>query len=330
MLADLAILIPVYQREEGAICAVRSIVDQASEQLEQGSLIIHVRDDASPDIVPASLIKTLSSIHPSILIDVNPANLGMSANIRSMVLDCKAAFCTILTDDDWFEAGSISFLLRFIREIRNNSQYLVTSVFCPRYSYSESGSHVSTSCRIAESDLIVTSDPVNTMWLADKGYILTGLFFRPDHIDHIFWANHEDNAFFPILYFASLLCRGSCVYIDRPLVHHTVGNLCHWEAWGCTQRAQQQRLCRDFLAAIFLVHRYIKQESSLQSRIKLWRPTISAYRNRLVEMRKTVWGAPKSCIPASLWLNPLFLIAFSSFLYFSARTGFDYVEQRAS
>jgi glycosyltransferase involved in cell wall biosynthesis len=330
MEAHLSILIPVFQREESAIRAVSSIVNQASEQLELGSLLIHVRDDASPSIDSQRLIRTLESIHKSILVDVNPINLGMSANIRSMVLDCKATFCTILTDDDWFEADAISFLLEYIRGIKSDSRSLITSFFCPRYSYSESGVHVSTSCRISDSDLIVASNPVNTMRFADKGYILTGLFFRPDVVDHDFWAKHEDNAFFPVLYFASLLCRGNCAYVDRALVHHTVGNVCHWEAWGSTQRAQQQRLCKDFLDAIFLVHGYVKKKSMIQDRMKLWRPAISAYRNRLVEMRKTVWGAPELCIPAYLWFNLLFLIAFSAFAYFSARTRLQYVNKRAS
>lgn len=330
MVADLTILIPVYQREEGAIRAVRSIVSQATEQLELGCLFIHVRDDASPSINFETLAKTLRTLHPSILVDSNPSNLGMSANIRSMVLECKSAFCTVLTDDDWFEAGSISFLIEFIQGVGSDSRNMVSSFFCPRYSYSESGVHISTSCRISKSDLIIASNPINTMRLADKGYILTGLFFRPDHVDYTFWTNHEDNAFFPILYFTSLLCRGDCAYIDRSLVHHTVGNLCHWEAWGSTQTTQQQRLCRDFLTAIFLAHSYVKQKSMFQDRIKLWRPVISAYRNRLVEMRKTVWGAAKQCIPATLWLNPLFLIAFSAFAYFTARTSLNVFAERSS
>lgn len=166
--------------------------------------------------------------------------------------------------------------------------------------------------------------------LADKGYILTGLFFRPDLIDHVFWADHQDNAFFPILYFASLLSRGSCAYIDRSLVHHTVDNLCHWEAWGSTQRAQQQRLCRDFLTAIFLVHSYVKRTAGFKDKLNLWIPVFTAYRNRLVEMRKTIWAAPAVSIPPMLWMNALFLIAFSAFTYFSFRTNFDGFTGRAT
>ena len=101
MVPSLAVLIPLYQRREGAIRAVQSIVSQANVELENGSLLIHVRDDSSPDIEFTSLVKLIKSIHPSISIDRNSTNLGMSANIRSMVLDCKASFCTILTDDDW-------------------------------------------------------------------------------------------------------------------------------------------------------------------------------------------------------------------------------------
>ena len=93
MVANLAVLIPVYQRREGAIRAIESIVAQAKDELEKGSLLIHVRDDASPDIEFKSLEQLIKSIHPSISIDENSKNLGMSANIRSMVLDCHAYFC---------------------------------------------------------------------------------------------------------------------------------------------------------------------------------------------------------------------------------------------
>lgn len=320
MVAEFAILIPVYRREEGAIRAVRSIVNQASEELELGSLTIHVRDDASPNIDRSKLTRNLKAIHPSISIDANPNNLGMSANIRSMVLECKAAFCTILTDDDWFENNSISYILDFIRKINCQPLSTIASIFCPRYSYTEAGKHVSTSCRFSSANIVIPSNPVSTMELADQGYILTGLFFRPEHIDQAFWAENEDNAFFPVLYFASLLCGGSCIYLDRPLIHHTVFNLCHWDAWGNTTQAQQERLCRDFLMAISLVHTYLlpRCQSTLE-KIRLWRPAIKAYRNRLIEMRAYVWPTPSRCIPKILWTDPRFLLAFILFAYFSIR-----------
>ena len=320
-MAELAILVPVYQREEGAIRAVRSVVSQAHQELSQGSLTLHVRDDASKSMDSERFKAQLLSIHPCISIDFNAVNLGMSANIRSMVLECKAAFCSILTDDDWLEPGSIDHLLSVIRRLENDRSHSVSSIFYPRYSYTESGAHACTSCRIASADVVFPSDPVTTMRLADKGYILTGLFFRPDLVDQEFWARYESNAFFPILYFASLLNRGSCIYFDKPLVHHTVFNLCHWEAWGATTQAQQERLCRDFLAAISLVYRYLKPRCrSLKDRILLWPPAVRAYRRGLVEMKGCVWHAPLRCIPKALWLEPRFLIAFSGFLYFSVRT----------
>lgn len=320
MVADLAILIPVYQREEGVIRAVRSIVSQSSAHLLLGSLEVRVRDDASPSIDPQRLINTLKSIHPSILIDINPINLGMSANIRSMVMECSAAFCTILTDDDWFEADSISFVLEFIEDTRRSAQSLVSSFFCPRYSYTENGDHVSTSCRFSTKSMLIPSSPLSTMRLADQGYILTGLFFRPELVDQAFWAENESNAFFPVLYFATLLCRGSCIYLDRALVHHTVLNTCHWEAWGNSTQAQQERLCRDFLLAISLVHEYLlPQCKSVLERIKLWKPAIIAYRNRMVEMKSYVWHSPERCIPRQLWIDPRFLLGFMLFAYFSVR-----------
>ena len=286
--AEPCCLIPLYQRREGAIRAVQSIVSQANVELENGSLLIHVRDDSSPDIEFTSLVKLIKSIHPSISIDRNSTNLGMSANIRSMVLDCKASFCTILTDDDWLERGSISFVMEFIQDINSGLRNDVSCLFCPRFSYNELNVYVSTSCRISDSDFTISSSPINTARFADKGYILTGLFFRPDLVDHSFWSFHEHNAFFPILYFASLLSMGDCSYVDRPLVHHTVDNLCHWEAWGMTFREQQQRLCRDFLSAVHLVHGYVKPNIMLLERYNLWIPKIITNRNRIVEMLKVV------------------------------------------
>lgn len=321
-MADLAILVPVYQREEGALRAVGSVVNQARQELDRGVLSIHVRDDASPDIDAERLTTALRAIHPAIRVDVNPANLGMSANIRSMVSGCRAEFCSILTDDDWFEPGSIADLLAVIQNLKESPGERTSCFFCPRYSYTEAGEHVCTSCRVATSDTVFASHPVSTMKLADQGYILTGLFFRPDLIDHTFWEKHESNAFFPVLYFATLLSRGSCLYLERPWVRHTVANLCHWQAWGSTKRAQQQRLCRDFLTAISLVHGYLTPRCrSLKERLLLWPPAIKAYRRRLIEMRTWVWQSPGKCIPVLLWLNPLFLFAFVGFLYFSLRSG---------
>ncbi|MEO1002599.1 MAG: glycosyltransferase family 2 protein [Cyanobacteria bacterium J06638_7] len=322
-MGQLAILVPVYQREHGALRAVRSVLSQAGRHLDQGSLTIHVRDDASPSIDAERFRSACHALDPRIAVDINPSNLGMSANIRLMVSQCTAAFCTILTDDDWFEPGSIDLVIDTIHGLdRSCPEQVVASVFCPRYSYTEAGQLAGISCRIATGDKVMLPSPLSAMEIADEGYILTGLFFRPGLVDQAFWGRHQENAFFPILYFASLLIRGSCLYLDQPLVHHTVFNHCHWQAWGNTVVQQQQRLCRDFLLAIRLVHCYLRPHcGSLAVRLSLWPAAVRAYRDRLVEMRMRVWDAPMRCIPWRLWLDPLFLVAFCAYVYFMARTG---------
>ena len=321
-LAGLAILVPVYQREQDALRAVRSVVSQAGTYLDRGLLSIQLRDDASPAIDARRFSSACRSLHPRIEVAINPSNLGMSENIRLMVQSCTASFCTILTDDDWFEPGSIDVVMETIERLDSSPPALdVASLFCPRYSYTEAGNLVGVSCRIAMADRLLMPSPASTMKLVDKGYILTGLFFRPRLVDHGFWAKHQSNAFFPILYFASLLDRGASLYLDRPLVHHTVLNRCHWEAWGATAVEQQQRLCRDFLEALYLVHGYLKPRcGSWPERLSLWPALVRAYRDRLVEMRQYVRAYPRRCIPWWLWLDPLFLLAFSGYGYFMVRT----------
>jgi len=124
------------------------------------------------------------------------------------------------------------------------------------------------------------------MRLADKAYILTGLFF-PRFVDQEFLGEkYASNAFFPILYFAAFSPR-YCIY-SITLVQSHCFYLCHWRSLGRdAAQAQQERLVRDFLAAISLVYRYLECSvcRSLKDRILLWPPAMQAYRRRLVEMK---------------------------------------------
>lgn len=177
-MAGLAILVPVYQREQDALRAVRSVVSQAGTYLDRGLLSIQLRDDASPAIDARRFSSACRSLHPRIEVAINPSNLGMSENIRLMVQSCTASFCTILTDDDWFEPGSIDVVMETIERLDSSPPALdVASLFCPRYSYTEAGNLVGVSCRIAMADRLLMPSPASTMKLVDKGYILTGLFF---------------------------------------------------------------------------------------------------------------------------------------------------------
>jgi glycosyltransferase involved in cell wall biosynthesis len=317
----LSVLIPVYQRFEGALQACQSVLTHNQDDLEAGKIHVLVCDDASPSIDPEALGKEIATIHPLIEFKRNTNNLGMSANILEMVAACRSLYCTILTDDDWFEPGALTEILALLESplIRREA---VTSILSPRYSYLESGELVTISCRIRESNQLFPSNPRgNALALAECAYILSGYFFRPDCVDLGLWRQHIENAFFPIIYCASIIRTGSTFYLDQSLVHHTSQNLCHWEAWGASDRAQQIRLCHDYLESLAIVSEYTRsQYRGLRDQIRGYQERSKAYIKRLIEKQSVVVANPIPCIPRRLWLDPAFIQALAGFLYFMLRT----------
>jgi len=65
-------------------------------------------------------------------------------------LDARLHFCSILTDDDWLEPGSITTTCSLDPSLETIVAHSVQA-FLPRYSYTESGAHACTSCRIASA-----------------------------------------------------------------------------------------------------------------------------------------------------------------------------------
>ena len=275
----LTVLIPVYQRFDGALRACRSVLDHNRQELESGRIQVVVCDDASPSIDPDLLKQDLAVIHPLINYRRNKTNLGMSANILSMVASCHSFLCTVLTDDDWFEPGALAEILTLLDAAWFHHDS-VTSIFSPRYSYLESGEFATISCRLDTSNRLFPSLAQGCLLpLAEAAYILSGYFFRPDCVDVRLWRQHIHNAFFPIIYCASILRTGATLYLDQPLVHHTTQNLCHWEAWGASDQAQQQRLCHDYLEALAVVSKLCRPGAlSLKQRFNHHRERCKAFR----------------------------------------------------
>jgi hypothetical protein len=317
----LSVLIPVYQRFEGALEACRSVLTHNQGDLEAGRIHVLVCDDASPSIAPEALGQEIAALHPLIEFSRNAKNRGMSANILEMVASCRSLYCTILTDDDWFEPGALTDILHILESpfIRRET---VTSILSPRYSYLETGQLISVSCRIHESNQLFPANPRgNALELAECAYILSGYFFRPDCVDFGLWHQHIRNAFFPIIYCASIISIGSTFYLDQSLVHHTTQNQCHWEAWGASDQAQQIRLCHDYLESLAVVSDYnSRQYRGLKDQIRGHQARSRAYIRRLIEKQAIVLANPAPCIPRRLWLDPAFLQALAGFLYFMLRT----------
>lgn len=318
--AILTVLIPVYQRFDGALRASLSVVAHNRSDLEAGHIRLVVCDDASPAIDAADLHQKLAAIHPAIEFRRNPSNLGMSANILAMVSSCRSFYSTILTDDDWYEPGALSTVLQLLQSFVK--EHNITSILSPRYSYLETGELVTVSCRIQEGNhLFQQNSKGPPLALAEGAYILSGYFFRPDCIDYNLWRQHVHNAFFPILYCASILQTGATFYLDQPLVHHTTQNQCHWQAWGASDQAQQIRLCHDYLQALAIVSRYRRpQKASRSDRSSAQRERARAYGQRLIEKREVVLADLRRSVPRSLWRDPAFLQAFGGYLYFLLRT----------
>lgn len=319
--ATLTVLIPVYQRFTGALRASHSVVAHNQNHLEAGKIRVVVCDDASPSIDAEALRQQLTAIHPLITYHRNITNLGMSANILSMVSSCPSCFSTILTDDDWFEPGALTEILRIL-----DSAWLtengITSILSPRYSYLETGELATISCRIHKGNHLFPPNPKESLLtLAEGAYILSGYFFRPDCIDYGLWHQHLANAFFPIIYCATILQKGATYYLDQPLVHHTTQNECHWHAWGASDQAQQTRLCHDYLESLAIVSHYgHRQHRSLTSRIQAHLERARSFGQRLIEKRYVVRSDLNNSVPKRLWQDPAFLQAFGGFLYFILRT----------
>lgn len=309
-LLSLEILIPMYKRPKLALRAAQSVVDQLSSFECPIRVTVTIQDDATPDLSDDQSARLFDGLGPAVVIRRNSVNLGMSANIYSMVQGSSADYCTILTDDDYLQPGALNELTSFIASLSLPGAVAPSAFFTPRYSYLENGSLHCVACRSFLSDQTITAGPESSLLHCHAGFILTGLFFRPALIDFQLWERHGDNAFFPVIYFARLLSCGPVMFLDRNWFHHTVMNECHWERWGATEYLRQARLFTDFLLADEVaLTASLREVRGFRRSLRLRILGSENYYSSLCQSPRFGWRH-FMFIPAHLWLQPAFLTAY--------------------
>jgi len=249
----LEFLIPAYKRTDGVVLASLSVAQQVVENNFESLVLITVVDDASPNFSKDILIRSLGDKAHLIHINVNSLNKGMSRNIFDMTSSSNAEFCTVLTDDDWLLDGKLVEIVEYLRSIVNKK--CIGGLYTPRYSYLGTGELHCVVCKPFSQDRLIENGPVQAMKYCEDGFILTGFIFRPAYFARKEWSENIGNAFFPVINFGIILSRYSLLYVDRNWFHHTVLNVCHWEAWGEDQFIQRKRLYRDYMDAVSILAR---------------------------------------------------------------------------
>jgi len=247
----LEFLIPSYKRPHTVIEAVKSVALQVEELQLSSRVKITIIDDCSPNINNSEIINAISPFSSFVTYTQNNVNKGMSLNIRDMVAQSNASFCTVLTDDDRLQPNSFKEIIEILDSIENDKDKCkVASFFVPRYSYLEDQSLHCIVCNPFDKDTKIKPSPLNSLKFLHNGFILTGLFFKPKLINFQLWDDNIENSFFPVIYFADLLLNHESMYINKNWFIHTVLNECHWDSWGKTQQARLSRLYKDYMKAV--------------------------------------------------------------------------------
>lgn len=257
----LDIIIPTYKRPEAVVVAATSVLSQLKQYNLEDKINLTIWDDCSPDLNIDQISSPLSQYEGLYRIGQNNINKGMGRNIFDLVSAAKSEFCTILTDDDWFEPDSLPEILDEIKAFRScsPSEHTATigAFFVPRYSYLDDGSLHCVECKPFDHDSIIIPSSINVIRYCRISFILTGLFFRPSLVNYKLWQENQGNAFFPLIYYSSIATKFNIKYINRKWVHHTCLNPCHWESWGRSAHLQDARLLHDYLQALIIIaHTY--------------------------------------------------------------------------
>jgi GT2 family glycosyltransferase len=244
----LTFLIPAYCRKQGALHAALSVLEQCNSTTK-GVVEVWVNDDCSPQFEMEQHKEQVAEYHQycDIHISRNHQNLGMSRNIFKMVSSVKSGFWTVLTDDDFLLPGALLPLLDLLRASVHIDAFSVATL---RYCFDASG-HFLFKDAVHGTDYpsIIAPGPVNSMKHIQNAHVLTGLVIKSG-LDLSSWKHHIDNAYFPMINFASALLSGCCVTINRPWFRHTVNNQTYWHQWGDSDLAISQRINTDYLAAL--------------------------------------------------------------------------------
>jgi len=316
---SLEFLIPTYCRLDSAIAATQSILDQLELLPANVFVSIRLQDDSSPGLSDEEFYTRTKHFPTIVTRNKNKTNLGMSANIQSLIATCKADFCSVLTDDDGLHPNVIGDIASELLALRQaNGSFAAAALFVPRYSYLEDGSLYCIVCQDFADDRMLQPSLTSAMKYADNGFVLTGLFLQPQKVCHSLWDSKVENAFFPVIYLGEILLKEPVAYRNRNWFKHTVLNVCHWDRWGATNQQRQARLCHDYLEALDVLY----QESlrrypnpSAAEKTQLATATTTAYRKQVngyaqyLDLKLMVRSIPKS-----LWRKPEFLMAFQPFL----------------
>jgi glycosyltransferase involved in cell wall biosynthesis len=200
----LEFLIPSYKRPESFVRAVLSVASQVEELNISDRVKVTVVDDCSPNIDLTETIEAVAPFSRFVSVRQNDKNKGMSLNIRDMVAESVADFCTVLTDDDLLQPDSLKEIIETIDNL-DNEQHTVGSFFVPRYSYLEDGSLECIVCNPFTEDTTIAPGTLNSVQYLENGFILTGMFFNPKLINFKLWDKYIENSFFPVIYGSYIL-----------------------------------------------------------------------------------------------------------------------------
>lgn len=277
----LEFLIPSYKRPQSFVRAVLSVAVQVEELNISDRVKIIVVDDCSPNIDLAETIEAISPFSQFVSVSKNERNKGMSLNIRDMVAESAANFCTVLTDDDLLQPDSLKQIIETIDNL-DKEPSTVGSFFVPRYSYLEDGTLHCIVCNPFSEDTIIKPGTLSSLQYLENGFILTGMFFNPKLINFELWDDYIENSFFPVIYFAELLLNNQCLFVNKNWFVHTVNNECHWDSWGKTEQQRLSRLYNDYIKAVTLsAKRSLARESNILSKIGLLKQEFVCYKDQM-------------------------------------------------
>jgi hypothetical protein len=246
----LEFLIPSYQRSQTLIKAINSVAIQVEALDLSNRVKITVVDDCSPNFNAFEIINSFLSFSHFVTFKQNNINKGMSLNIRDMMVNSDSDFCTILTDDDCLQQNSLKEIIETIDRLDSENGPVIGSFFVPRYSYLEDKSLHCIVCKPFKKETIIKPSSLSSLKYLHNGFILTGLFLRPKFINFKLWNENLENSFFPVIYFADLLLKYDCLFVNKNWFTHTVMNKCYWDDWGKTEESRLLRLHRDYIKAV--------------------------------------------------------------------------------
>lgn len=299
----LEFLIPSYKRPQSFVRAVLSVASQVEELNLCDRVKVTVVDDCSPNIDLAETIEAVASFSQFVSVRQNDKNKGMSLNIRDMVAESVADFCTVLTDDDLLQQDSLKEIIETIDNL--DKQRTVGSFFVPRYSYLEDGSLECIVCNPFSEDTIIDPGSLSSLRYMENGFILTGMFVNPKFINFELWEDHIENSFFPVIYFADLLLNYESLFVNKNWFVHVVNNECHWDSWGKTERQRTLRLYNDYMKAVAVSsEQALARESGILKTIDLWKQEFLAYKSQmnalpplLIKENKNIDSSMRSRVP---------------------------------